>query len=39
MPTDIAEPIKKDYTLNPELMFERAGRKAIYMKFKGLSGD
>ncbi|MGB7292418.1 MAG: copper chaperone PCu(A)C [Thermodesulfobacteriota bacterium] len=39
MLTGITEPIKKDDTIKLELMFERAGRKEIYVKVKDLSGN
>jgi copper(I)-binding protein len=36
MLTDITEPIRKDDTLKLELVFERAGVKAVYVKVRGL---
>ncbi len=39
MLTDITQPVKKGDALKLELMFEGAGRKEIYMKVRGLSGD
>ena len=37
MLTGITKPIKKDDTMKQELVFERAGIKAIYVKVKGLT--
>lgn len=39
MLTDITQPVEKGDKLKLELLFEGAGKKDIYVKVKGLSGD